>query len=82
MMDEEEDVEIGVSIEALILPIFYEKPGTVRLGNVSFEWDGERLSWGTPVMDWDMNAIGEDLVRHAIGNQQLTELMKECGYPD
>jgi hypothetical protein len=74
--------EVGVSVEDLIRPIFNEKPGAVQPGNVCFKCDDHQLSWDTPVMDWDMNAIGEDLVRHAIGNQQLTELMKECGYPD
>ena len=79
-MDEAEDEDIGVSIEALIRPIFDEKPGVVQLGNVSFVWNGERLSWDIPVMEWNMNAIGEDLVRQAIGNQKLSELMRECGY--
>ena len=79
-MDELEGDDIGVSIEDLIRPIFDEKPGVVQLGNVSFSWDGERLSWDTPVMEWDMNAIGEGLVRQAIGNQRLSERMRECGY--
>jgi len=81
-MDEVEHDDIGVSIEELIRPIFDEKPGVIQLGNVSFVWDGERLSWDTPVMEWDMNAIGEDLVRQAIGNQKLGKMMRECGYPD
>ena len=80
-MDELEDDDIGVSIEDLIRPILDEKPGTVQLGNVCFEWDGDQLSWDTPVMDWDMNAIGEDLVKQAIGNERLGEVVRECGYP-
>ncbi len=79
-MDDVEHDDIGVSIEALILPILDEKPGTVQLGNVGFKWDGEKLSWNIPVMDWDMNAIGEDLVRRAGENQKVSEMMRECGY--
>ncbi|GEM_PF-2366565 len=79
-MDEVEDDDIGVSIEDMILPILDEKPGSVQLGNVCFKWDGAKLSWNIPVMDWDMNAIGEDLVRRAGENQKVSEMMRECGY--
>ncbi len=43
--------------------------------------DGDELTWDTPVMNWDMDAIGRGLALHAQEDPTMREVIKGCGYP-
>ncbi len=50
--------EIQLTLTKMVQVILRNQSGFVLLGNVWMEWDGQNLSWDTPVKDWDVEGLG------------------------
>jgi len=68
--------EIQVTLTKMVQVILRNQPGFVLLGNVWMEWDGQTLSWDTPVRDWDVDAVCHSLMRQAIPHPEVEYLAK------
>ena len=68
--------EIHITLTKMVQVILHNQPGFVLLGNVWMEWDGQTLSWDTPVRDWDVDAVCHSLMRQAIPHPEVDYLAK------
>ncbi len=68
--------EIQKTLTKMVQVILRNQPGFVPLGNVWMEWDGQNLSWDTPVKDWDVDAVCDSLMRQATPHPEVEYLAK------
>lgn len=52
-------------IEEMVKAILNNDPGFVHLGNVWMEWDGESLTWDTPLSEWNVKEVWKSLMQRA-----------------
>ncbi len=68
--------EIQITLTKMVQVILRNQPGFVPLGNVWMEWDGQTLSWDTPLKEWDVDAVCHSLMRQAIPHPEVEYLAK------
>lgn len=68
-----------VIIEEMVKAILNDLPGFVQMGNVWMEWDGENLTWDTPLSQWDTNAVWRSLMEQATRHSQV-EHIASCAH--
>lgn len=68
-----------IIIEEMVKAILNDQPGFVQMGNVWMEWDGENLTWDTPLSQWDTNAVWRSLMEQATRHSQV-EHIASCAH--
>jgi len=71
-----EQPEIHITLTKMVQVILRNQPGFVPLGNVWMEWDGQHLSWDTPLQEWDVDAVCHSLMRQATTHPEVEYLAK------
>ncbi len=68
--------EIQLTLTKMVQVILRNQSGFVLLGNVWMEWDGQNLSWDTPVKDWDVVGVCDSLMRQVAHHPEVEYLAK------
>ena len=71
-----EQPEIQKTLTKMVQVILRNQPGFVPLGNVWMEWDGQTLSWDTPLKEWDVEAVCHSLMRQIAHHPEVEYLAK------
>ncbi len=58
-------LRVHAMVEEMVKAILNGLPGFVHVGNVWMEWDGENLTWDTPLSEWNVNAVWQSLMQRA-----------------
>ena len=61
---------LGDMVEAIL----NGQPGSLVLGNVLFNWDGQKLRWDLPVSEWNVEDVIDDLMTIAESNEHVERI--------
>ncbi len=67
---------IQITLTKMVRAILRDQPGFVPLGNVWMEWDGQHLSWDTPVKHWDVGAVCVSLMKQVAHHPEVDSIAK------
>ena len=70
---------VQIMMEEMVKAILNGQAGFVRMGNVWMEWDGETLTWDTPLPEWDTNAVWRSLMQQASRHPEV-EHIASCAH--
>lgn len=73
------DLRVHAMVEEMVKAILNAQHGFVHVGNVWMEWDGERLTWDTPLSEWNVNAVLESLIQRATQHPDV-ERIASCAH--
>ncbi len=73
------DLRVHAMVEEMVKAILNAQHGFVHVGNVWMEWDGERLTWDTPLSEWNVNAVLESLMQRATQHPDV-ERIARCAH--
>ena len=72
-------LRVHAMVEEMVKAILNDKPGFVHVGNVWMEWDGESLTWDTPLSEWNVNAVWQSLMQLATQHPDV-ERIASCAH--
>ncbi len=67
-------LRVQAMLEDMVKAILHGQPGFVHVGNVWMEWDGKRLTWDTPLPQWDIDAVWQSLMQRAISHPEVERI--------
>ncbi len=67
-------LRVHAMVEEMVKAILNDQPGFVHVGNVWMEWDGESLTWDTPLSEWNIEAVWQSLMDRAIQHPDVERI--------
>ena len=58
-------LRVQAMLEEMVKAILDGQEGFVHLGNVWMAWDGKKLTWDTPLSEWNVNEVWRSLMEQA-----------------